>query len=189
EIMISRAGGVFSYPASFLLVAAMNPCPCGYYPDRNRCSCSPREVQHYQGRISQALLDRIDLRCEVPAAEYQDLTGNGTASVSSEELRDQVQAACLIQKERFNESAVYFNSEMHAPDIHRFCGRSPEAERMLEAAYKSLRMSARGYHHVLRVARTIADLEDSGEIKEAHIAEALCFRCEETDVLFTEGCG
>ena len=182
EITISRAGGVFRYPASFLLVAAMNPCPCGYYPDRNRCSCSPHEIRQYQSRISQALLDRIDLRCEVPAAGYQDLTGKQRSSCSSSEMREQVVRVFRIQEQRYRDTGIHFNSELSARDLERFCRRDPAAEELLEHAFHTLHLSARGYHHILRVSRTIADLDGAGILSERHVSEAICFRCGEKEL-------
>ncbi len=179
-IVLSRAGGMYRYPASFLLVAAMNPCPCGYYPDRSRCMCTEREVKQYQARISQALLDRIDLYCEMPLTEYRDLTGKGTRPADSASMREKVVRASERQKERYAGRGYLFNSEVPAAELDRYCTRTGDAERMLEAAFRTLRMSARSFHHVLRTARTIADLDGAGTIAEAHVSEALCFRSGET---------
>ena len=181
RITISRAGGVYTYPASFLLVAAMNPCPCGYYPDRQKCSCSVKEIQKYQSRISQALLDRIDLRCEVQAAEYEDLTAGKEAGTTSETMQRRVTEAVHRQKERYAGTDMLFNSELGVPEIEKYCVTTPEAGRLLQTAFRTLGLSARGYHHVLRVSRTIADLENEDRICESHVSEALCFRCGELD--------
>ena len=173
--MISRLEGTCRFPASFLLVAAMNPCPCGYYPDMNRCTCTPREVSRYQARASQALLDRIDLRCDVPAASYEELTGGGTG-ISSAELRAETVRVTEVQRERYHGEEFLFNSEIPAPMLERFCPVSGEGRRLARAAFRSLGLSARGYHHVIRVARTIADLDGAQKISEAHVSEALCCR-------------
>ena len=159
RITVSRAGGACTYPASFLLVAAMNPCPCGYFPDRRRCSCSVNEIRRYQAKISQALLDRIDLRCDVQAADYDDLTCSGRPEETSEEMRKQAVCAVGLQKERYEGEDILFNSELRASDIGRYCETTPEAGRLLQSAFRTLSLSARGYHHILRVSRTIADLE------------------------------
>ena len=181
QITISRAGGTCTFPASFLFVAAMNPCPCGYYPDRSRCSCSPREIRRYQAKVSQALLDRMDLRCEVQAAEYDDLTAGSAGDTNSETMRAQVVRAGLLQRDRYAGTGILFNSELGVSDIHRYCVTTPEAGRLLRAAFRTLGLSARGYHHVLRVSRTIADLEGAEKISETHVSEALCFRCGELE--------
>ena len=177
KITISRAGGTCTYPASFLFVAAMNPCPCGYWPDRRRCSCSVKEVRQYQARVSQALLDRIDLRCEVNAAEYDDLVTGSQDGTTSAVMREKVIQACVYQRERYAGTGILFNSELSAPDMHRYCETTAEAGQLLRMAFRTLGLSARGYHHVLRVARTIADLEGAEKIGEVHVSEALCFRC------------
>ena len=179
KITIGRAGGVYTYPASFLLVAAMNPCPCGYYPDRNRCTCTPREIQQYQSHVSQALLDRIDLRCEVPAASYEELTEKRGSPLSSGAMREQVLAAYRIQQERYRGTAIFFNSELQASELETYCPLTESARSLLEQVYERLGLSARGYHRILRVARTIADLEGASELDVPHISEALCFRCAE----------
>ena len=176
EITVSRVGGTCLYPASFLLVAAMNPCPCGYFPDRSRCSCGIREIRAYHARISQAVLDRIDIHCEVPAASYSDLDAPGRDPVTSAMMREKVLAAYQIQKERYAAERFRFNSEIPPDSIDRYCPRTPEARRMLKQAFESLGLSARGFHHVIRVARTIADLDGAEQIGEPHISEAICSR-------------
>ena len=176
RITVSRSGGTFLFPASFLFIAAMNPCPCGYYPDRERCSCSPREIELYQARISQPLLDRIDLHCSVPAVSYADLTSPSGDVVSSAQLQKKVTDASLIQQERYQGESFLFNSELPVSLLNRYCCLTGEAARMMENAFSRLGLSARGYHHLLRVSRTIADLEHSDSICEAHVSEAICFR-------------
>lgn len=176
EITVTRVGGTCRYPASFLLVAAMNPCPCGYYPDRSRCTCGPREIQAYHARISQAVLDRVDIHCEVPAASYEDLAERKADAVTSDMLRRKVGEAYRLQEERYAREKFRFNSEIPPDAIDRYCPRTAGAGRMLQAAFTSLGLSARGYHHVIRVARTIADLDGVQKISEAHVSEALCCR-------------
>ncbi len=180
EITISRLGGTITYPASFLLVAAMNPCPCGYYMSTNHpCICSERDVRNYQARISQALLDRMDLRCDVPSANYEELTADSSKGQTSAEMRRAVVKAGIVQKDRYRNLGIYFNSELSAADIRKYCPVTDEGQRMLQMAFDKLGLSARGYHHTIRVARTIADLEEEEVICEHHISEALCFRCRE----------
>ena len=179
EITISRAGGAYTFPASFLLVAAMNPCPCGYYPDRNRCMCMPQDIKRYQNRVSQAILDRIDLHCRVAAAKYEELTTRGARSTGSAAMKEQVVRAVGIQQERYRGKGIVFNGELSASDMDTYCPLTGEAAGLLEEAFIKLGLSARGYHRVLRVARTIADLEGANMLEASHISEALCFRFRE----------
>ena len=179
EITISRVGGTYRFPASFLLVAAMNPCPCGYYPDMNRCTCTPREIVHYHTKASQALLDRIDLRCEVPAASYEGLTAGEDDRVDSAALRCRVSRAVEIQQARYRDENFLFNSELPAQKLEQYCRITDSGRKLMETAFDALGLSGRGLHRVIRVARTIADLEDGEIINEAHISEALLLRCGE----------
>ena len=180
RIVLSRLEGTYSFPAAFLLVAAMNNCPCGYYPDLTRCTCSPREILVYQQKISQPILDRIDLRAEVPAARYQDLKQKETEDGVSAVMRRRVTAAFEIQRERFRGTGLVSNSEIPPGKLERFCPLTKEANRLLESAFRTLGLSARGYHRILRVARTIADLEKEDSICESHISEAVCSRQPES---------
>ncbi len=175
-IQISRIGRSVIFPCNFLLVAAMNPCPCGYYPDLNRCTCTERDIRNYTARISQPILDRIDLRTEVPALDYDALHAGGQDKITSAMLKTQVEKAFACQKERYLDMPIAFNSELSARDIPRFCPLSAEAGRLLEAAYTAMALSARGYHRILRIARTIADLDGDDLIRESHISEAVHFR-------------
>ena len=182
HVTISRVGGTFDYPAGFLLVAAMNPCPCGYFPDRSKCQCSLAEIGQYRRKISHAMMDRIDLHCEVQAVTYQELT-RGSAEPEKKELcldsammRKQVQAAVKIQAERYRGAGIHFNSELQAAQIRQYCPVTDAGNNVLREAFETLGLSARGYHHILRVARTIADLEGEEIIGEAHVNEAIIFR-------------
>lgn len=186
RIVISRTGGTYHFPARFLLVAAMNSCPCGCYPDISRCTCTPREILAYRQRVSQPILDRIDLRVEVPASSYQDLRKNDRADGTSEAIRRRVSAACEAQRERFGPEGILFNSEIPAGDLDKFCPLTGEGSRLMEAAFRSLKLSARGYHRILRVARTIADLEGADTVSEAHVSEAVCYRQQNSSVLPAE---
>ncbi len=176
EIIISRTAGTFRFPANFLLLAAMNPCPCGYYPDMNRCTCSPGEVNRYINRISKPLLDRIDLCAECPQITYGELTSGYSVSPSSSEIRDRVSRARKLQEIRFSGTPVRFNSEIPSSASGDFCRMDPGAERALESAFSSMRMSARSCHRIMKTARTIADLEESALIRAEHIREALFYR-------------
>ena len=180
QILISRQEGTYLFPAAFVLVAAMNPCPCGYYPDRTRCRCTDGEISRYLGKISQAFLDRMDLCTEVPAVSCETLMSQGNAKrregMTSAQMRRIVACAREAQQERYSGSRQRFNNELTAAQIEKFCPLTPEASRMMEKAYDSLGLSARGFHRVLKVARTIADMEGSGTIGTAQVGEALCFR-------------
>ena len=158
-----------------MLVAAMNPCGCGYYPDRNKCSCTEGNVRQHLKKISRPLLDRMDITVEVPKVKLEELENKGT-SESSGEIRSRVELARRIQKERFGRMDCSYNSRMTAEQIARYCPMDKEARRQLEQAYEELDLSARGYHRLIRVARTIADLEGSDEIKGSHMLEALLYR-------------
>ena len=178
EIIISRASGTYRFPASFLLLAAMNPCPCGFfYPSQmTRCSCSPKAIRDYRNRISKPLMDRIDLSVLCPPVSFEDLTtpnGNGSSSAS---IRSQVEAAREIEMHRFEGTSLHFNSEIPASRIAEFCKLEHGAEAALEHAFRSRELSARSYYRVVRVSRTIADLEGSPQIRERHIDEALTYR-------------
>lgn len=175
EILISRSGGSYLFPADFMLVAAMNHCPCGQFPDLNRCSCTFQEVKRYQNRISGPILDRIDLVAEVSGISYRELTGKRKEKTSSC-LRTAVETAVKVQEERYRGEKIRFNSQLSGKLLEKFCVTSAEGQRILEKAYQKMNLSARAYHKILKTARTIADLEEEKEIKEAHISEALCYR-------------
>ncbi len=175
QIQISRVSGSITYPAKAMVVAAMNPCKCGYYPDLGRCSCTPGEIRHYLGKISQPLLDRIDVTIEAPEVAYGQLT-SGRRNESSEEIRKRVVKAHEIQRERYEGTSIHFNSELTAEGIRSCCPLGEKESRMMEEAYERLGLSARGYYRILKVARTIADLAGSRRISCDHIAEAVCYR-------------
>jgi len=176
-VTISRAAGSFTYPADFLLIAAMNPCPCGYRGDpRHACSCSSNEVARYRSRISGPLLDRIDLHVEVPALAYRDLMGTSYNIETSETVRKRVAAACVRQQERFKSHGEHFNARMQSRQIEQCCTIPQEASHLLEAAVDRLGLSARALSRVLKVARTIADLEGADAIRTVHVSEAIQYR-------------
>ena len=176
-VHISRARFTVGYPARFVLAGAMNPCRCGYWGDGSeRCTCDPGHVARYRARISGPLLDRIDLHLEVPAVPFRELDDPEPAA-SSEEIRARVIEARSRQRSRFHRaSGVYANSQMGPREIRRFCRPSTEVRRLLRRALDRLRLSARAYHRILKVARTIADLEGAGEIGPLHVSEAIQYR-------------
>jgi magnesium chelatase family protein len=175
-ITISRAQGSVTFPANFMLVAAMNPCPCGYYGDPvKECKCSSSEISRYQKRISGPLLDRIDIFIEVPRVEYEKLTDD-TLGESSERVRARVEAARQIQQRRFEGTKFTCNTEMTPIEVKEFCRVDPPAQSLLRTAMKQLHLTARAFHRVLKLARTIADLDGADIIKANHLAEALQYR-------------
>lgn len=177
EIRIARSKGTFTYPADFQLVGALNPCPCGYYPDRNKCKCTPNEIRRYLGHISGPILDRIDICIEAPKVNISELSaGNRALNESSKTIRDRVMKARAIQCKRFEGTDIRFNSDMSPSDIKKYCKLGLKEQRYLESAFCSLDLSARAYHKVLRVARTIADIDGSQDITELHIVETISYR-------------
>ena len=178
SVTITRVRGSVTFPASFLLVAAMNPCPCGYYGDPKRaCSCAEATVSRYQRRISGPLLDRFDLFIEVPRVEYAELAGAPTGEPSAV-VAARVAAARAVQQRRLEGSRFVSNSEMGPLEVRRFCQEplAPEAQPLLAGAMEQLGLSARAFHRVLKVACTIADLTGSERIETAHLAEAIQYR-------------
>ena len=175
-ITVSRVFGSMAYPASFMLVASMNPCPCGWYGSKTKkCTCTPAAIQKYLARISGPLLDRIDLQIEVDAVTYGDMT-DASLSESSEAIKERVQRAREIQTHRFAGTAFFCNAQMDAEAIKKYCALDAASEALLKQAFASLNMSARGYHRILKVARTIADLEQNEAIGPAHVAQAIGYR-------------
>ena len=177
EVTLARAAISLSYPASFMLAAAMNPCPCGHHGDAaHRCSCAPQAVQRYMARVSGPLLDRIDLHVEVPAVRYKDLT-DGRAGEPSAAIRERVRRAREVQLERFaRRPEVHANAHMTPRDLRQFCRIGEAGDALLRTAISKLGLSARAYHRVLKIARTIADLEGAAEIGTAHMSEAIQYR-------------
>jgi len=176
NITVSRAVGSINYPASFMLVAAMNPCPCGFFTDSQKeCHCTPPQIQRYRSKVSGPLLDRIDIQVEVPALRYQELASRDAGEPSSA-IRQRVNAAREIQLQRFQKRGIHANAQMGTKDIKRHCIVKQEAEKLLEIAINKLGLSARAYSRILKVGRTIADLEGAEEIQPAHISEAIQYR-------------
>jgi magnesium chelatase family protein len=168
-----------TFSANFQLIAAMNPCPCGYYGDTQKpCTCAHAVVTKYQKRISGPLLDRIDIHIEVPRVDYEKLSGDRVGE-SSEGIRARVQAARDIQNKRFasnGSSGIVCNADMHVGEIRQFCKLQDEGQSLMRAAMSQMQLSARAYHRILKLARTIADLAESEDIESTHLAEALQYR-------------
>lgn len=178
KVTISRASMSLTFPASFMLAAAMNPCPCGFWNDPTReCRCTPLQIQRYIGRISGPLLDRIDIHVDVPAVKFRELTGEpGPDSESSAVIRERVIQARERQQKRLQGEKIFSNASMTPRMIRGHCRIDAESEQMLERAMTRLGLSARAYDRILKVSRTIADLEGSREIHSAHVAEAVGYR-------------
>ena len=177
-VTISRAKGSLTFSANFQLIAAMNPCPCGYYGDSLKpCTCAHAMVTKYQKRISGPLLDRIDIHIEVPRVDYEKLSGDRVGE-SSEAIRMRVQTARDIQNKRFssNGSDVVCNADMRVGEIRQFCKLQDEGQGLMRAAMTQMNLSARAYHRILKLARTISDLAGSDDIQSVHLAEALQYR-------------
>jgi magnesium chelatase family protein len=175
-VSISRSAGSLTYPANFTLVAAMNPCPCGHYGDPEKeCTCSMTMVSRYQKRISGPLLDRIDIHVEVPRVDYEKLSSDRLGEPSAA-VRKRVEAARARQRVRFEGTSLVTNADMGPAEIRRFCQVDDAGKALLKAAMQQMHLSARAYHRILKLARTIADLAGSQHIQTAHIAEAIQYR-------------
>lgn len=177
QVTISRASTTITYPAGFMLISAMNPCPCGYHGDPNHsCNCSSGEIQRYMSKISGPLMDRIDIHITVPSVKFKDLSSN-EAGVDSLSIRSRVNKARQRQLARFKtEKHIYCNAHMEARDIRRVCTIDEKSQALLGLAIKKQGLSARAYDRILKVARTIADLADSDAIEMGHLAEAIHYR-------------
>jgi magnesium chelatase family protein len=176
NITVSRAIGSINYPANFMLVAAMNPCPCGFLTDpQKECVCTPLQIQRYRSKVSGPLLDRIDIQVEVPTLRYQELATKD-AGESSRVIRQRVNEARMLQLRRFEKTRLHSNAQMGTREIKRYCSVNDAAEKLLETAINKLGLSARAYSRVLKVGRTIADLAGAEAIEASHIAEAIQYR-------------
>jgi magnesium chelatase family protein len=183
RVTISRANGTLTFPANFMLVAAMNPCPCGYYGDpSHECSCSTGQIRRYQQSISGPLLDRIDIHVDVPRVEYDKLTAKVQGETSGT-IRARVEHARERQRSRFpRQLMLYANGDMGPGDIRKFCELTPEAESLIKVTLRQMQLSARAYHRILKLSLTIADLSESDVIDVPHIAEAIQYRPRRTTI-------
>ena len=180
RIHVARLNGSVEFPAKFMLVAAMNPCPCGYYPDRNRCSCTPDMIRRYQGRISRPIMDRIDLCAAMPGIRIQELSDSNMADAdTSTRIRSRVERAMEMQQNRYRNESFRFNSEVPGSVADRTFRIDKKASHILRTFAEESGCSARSYYRIMRVARTVADLEGSDTVEEQHRAEAIGFRVEE----------
>jgi magnesium chelatase family protein len=176
RVKISRAATSLTYPSRFMLVAAMNPCPCGYYSDpNNECACTIPQIQRYRSKISGPLMDRIDIHIEVPAVKYRDLSSR-EAGEPSKEIKKRVDSARKTQLHRFKGMKIYCNAQMTNRQIKKFCQIDEASQKLLELAIDKFGLSARAYTRILKVARTIADLEGQENIQPAHLSEAIQYR-------------
>lgn len=176
EIMINRIYGNYIFPCNFIFIASMNPCPCGYYGDEEKqCKCSPQEIHRYLSKISGPLLDRIDLHIEVKRPKYEKISSK-IKSETSEEIRKRVCIAREIQRKRYEFEKIKLNAELNGNLISKYCKLDEKGEEILEKAFKNLKLSVRAYEKILKIARTIADLEQKTDIEYKHIAEAIQYR-------------
>ena len=174
-VQISRTSGTDIFPANVMLVAAMNPCKCGYYPDMNKCHCNTRDIMRYLNKISMPFIDRMDLCVEAPRVVFQELTGRAEG-ITSEKMREEVLIAHQIQQERYEGTAYRFNADVKGSAAEEFFRVGEKQKKLLENAFETLNLTARSYHKILKVTRTIADLEESKDILERHILQAICYR-------------
>jgi magnesium chelatase family protein len=181
-VTISRAMRSTTFPAGFMLVAALNPCPCGYRTDpRRSCNCTPPQIEKYMGRISGPLLDRVDIHIEVPAVPFEELA-NGPPGTSSSQIREQVTSAREIQSIRFANSKTLTNAQMSSRELRQWCPLGKIQTHRMRAAVSEMGLSARAHDKIIRVARTIADLENASEIEPHHIEEAINYRMLDRDL-------
>ncbi|MBQ5849633.1 MAG: ATP-binding protein, partial [Lachnospiraceae bacterium] len=179
KIHIARTYGSFVYPADFMLAAAMNPCPCGYFPDKNKCTCTDAEVKRYLSRISGPILDRIDVTIEAPRVDIKQLSAD-MKNESSSQIKQRVMQAREIQNRRYKGTRYRFNAELGAGDIKEYCPLGSKEQEMMEQIFNMMNLSARAYHKIIKVARTIADLDGSDKINDTHLTEAVCYRMNDS---------
>ena len=175
-VTISRINATLTYPCDFMFVASMNPCPCGFYGSKEKeCTCSPQMISKYMGKISGPLLDRIDIQIEVTPVKYQKLDSNEQVE-TSRQIKERVNNARRIQIQRYQEEKIYSNSQLTPKLIEKYCRLDEKGRKILQVAFEKLGLSARAYGRILKVARTIADLDESENIEQKHIAEAIQYR-------------
>ena len=176
-ITVTRVQNTVKYPARFMLVASMNPCPCGKYGDPNQvCKCTPPQIQRYLGKISGPLLDRIDIQVEVSSVPFEDITDKTNNAETSAQIKERVQRARSIQLDRYSGTDVYCNSQLNSAQIRKYCALPPEGELLMKRIFERFNMSARAYTRVLKVARTIADLDGNNDISTDNLLEAVQYR-------------
>ncbi len=183
EVNISRVNGTMTFPANIMLVSAMNPCPCGFYGYSDKCTCSQNAIAKYLSKISGPLLDRIDIQVEASDVDYKDLTFKEKAE-SSKDIKERVLKAHKIQLERYKNDGIYFNSQLTAPLIEKYCALGEEEEILLKQVFEKFKISARAYHKILKVARTIADLEGEENINVSHLVSATDYRNLDREFIF-----
>lgn len=177
QVVINRSQGTVRFPCSVMVVAAANPCRCGYFGDETHiCTCSEKQIRAHQARFSGPVLDRIDLHVRVFPAEWEQAGGEGADRLSSRDMREQVEAAAALQRQRYEETGIRFNSRLSSQQIRRFCPMTESARQLLKGACEKMGLTMRTYHKLIKVSRTIADLEAAEQIHTAHIAEALQYR-------------
>lgn len=174
-VTISRVNATIAYPAKFMLVCSMNPCPCGYYPDLNKCSCTPHQIKRYLNKVSGPLLDRIDLHVEASTIDFKAINDEREGE-GSNAMMERVLASQKLQKDRHKDMDITYNAHLRAKDIDKICVLDEKSQEMIRFAFEKMGLSARAYHRILKVARTIADLDHSELIKENHVAEAIQYR-------------
>lgn len=176
EVTIARVNASLTYPCNFMFVASMNPCPCGFYGSKEKeCTCTPQAISNYMGKISGPLLDRIDIQIEVTPVKYQKLEDD-TPKETSEQIKQRVDKARKIQQERYSKQGIYSNSELTPKLIDTYCKIDKKGKKLLQDAFEKLGLSARAHARILKVARTIADLDQKENIEVAHLAEAIGYR-------------
>ena len=183
RITVSRAAAKITYPSRFMLVAAMNPCPCGYYGSKKReCSCSVMQIKKYRQRVSGPILDRIDIQVNVPEVDYKEMSSNGSDGMSSKNMREIVKRAHKIQEKRFRDAPINHNAQMNEKDLKKYCRLDDKSNDILKLAIDKFAFSARSYSKILKIARTIADLDGFDSIKSSHIKEAISYRVLDWEV-------
>lgn len=176
QVTVSRVNATLTYPANFMFIASMNPCPCGYYGSKDKeCTCSPGTIARYMGKISGPLLDRIDICTEVSPVKYKKLYSKEKIE-NSETIKNRVNIARKIQNERYSECNIFSNAELTPKLIEKYCVLDEACKKVLEEAFNKLNLSARAHSRILKVARTIADLDNTAKIEVKHIAEAIQYR-------------
>jgi magnesium chelatase family protein len=178
HVVISRLNASYDFPAEVMLVGAMNPCPCGCYPDRNRCNCSEPQIRRYQNKISRAILDRMDLQLRVQPVTYQEMIKE-TEEEASASIRRRVYEIHALQRKRYEREGIFYNSQLNSEAIHKYCRLTEEEKNFMQAVFEAHGLSGRGYHRILRVSRTIADMEGEEQIQMRHLQEAVAYRMPE----------